>query len=324
MIRFEPRSFPSRRAARRLFFGLGFLAVALPAAAQPSWWRTVMNSGDASFFDYYDTPPYKTEAAGFSLPWTFHVPAAVSGCTPPSCLALCTYPNSAPYFFSSDCRRDDGSPPWNGDCTGTHQVTGTTDYSRSTSPYPGVKGFRFYGMFYGSAWSSSDRDYVVESAFVHEQPCYAGHAEYGFARILGRPAGFFFYWSTDTNCDGAICRRTRNVTDTPVNASYGTRSFGFDPNQPYIFEASIVPFRSGLGFHVKVTRYSDGAVVYDDTFDPNDTMATNYPMGSPPFPIGSLNGASLYTTATIVKQNRDGTLFASDPALRADAVQIGQ
>lgn len=280
-----------------------------------------MSSGDASFFDYYDTPPYKTEAAGFSLPWTFGLPAAVSGCTPPSCLAFCTYPGSAPFFFSSSCRRDDGSLPPNGDCTGTHQVTGTTDFTRSTNPYWGVKGLRFYGMFYGSAASSSDRDYVVEAAFVHDQQCYAGHAEYGFARILGHPAGFFFYWSMNTNCDGFLCRNTENFWDTKITTSYGTRNFAFDPNQPYVFEASIVPTNR---FHVKVTRYSDGACVFDDTFDPNDTVATNYP-GDVPFPIWSFNGVTpLYVSATIVKQNLDGTLLASDPALRADAIQVGR
>jgi hypothetical protein len=42
--------------ARRLLLGLSLLAAALPAAAQPSTWSSVMSSGDASFFDYYDTP----------------------------------------------------------------------------------------------------------------------------------------------------------------------------------------------------------------------------------------------------------------------------
>lgn len=314
---------------------------AVHASAQPTWTAILTSSAGGDWFDYYDTSPYKTESTGgtVALQSTYGMPAANAGCDPSNgCLAYCTFPNSDPWFFSSGCKTDSGGTPSDNDCTGTHQIPGPSTFSRTHAAQSGVKGIQFDGTFNGSA-SGNPGDYLIETVFAHQQQCYAGHQEYGFARTLpgglGANPPFYFYWSDYTNCDGAICYDNDNHPQigTAQNSRVGLIDLG-TPNtsQTNRYEAYI--FRDSgtntLKFQVNIYEpYTASTPTHSYAVDPNDHTLTSpdiaYPSSST-YDIGAMNGASLWVSVSTVK-NPNSTLQSTstpDPALDAVALRIGQ
>ena len=83
-----------------------------------------------------------------------------------------------------------------------------------------IHGLRFEGAFGGRIDSTSDpttQNHLTQAVFFHQNYCYDGGPEFGFARILKHVTEtemseelttLFFYYSIHTNCDGTRLLRT--------------------------------------------------------------------------------------------------------------------
>lgn len=169
----------------------------------------------------------------------------------------------------------------------------------------GIKGFTFQGDFSGTATGSSN-DAALAVMFYHQDPCYAGHFESGFAydfvpKYYAYPyntvqkSPFYFYWSQDTNCYGTCFEDSSGIT--PVGAQVGTTNDQADSSNTlrytplpdlrttansastYLWGVSVYfDYSSGSNFRVQIYDPYTYSVIYDYVITP---VFTDYSQPSP-------------------------------------------
>jgi hypothetical protein len=114
-------------------------------------------------------------------------------------------------LLSGVCKFPDantGAPPFwfvkGVDKSGQAKDTNPSEFYETPFSVPGSAytdigfGLQFRGSFGGQA---SVDGYLFETAYVHQQPCYAGQLEYGFYRdMVAASATTVFYFSNNSNC----------------------------------------------------------------------------------------------------------------------------
>lgn len=99
-----------------------------------------------------------------------------------------------------------------------------------TGQQPNVRGIAFQGAFGGKVVSSTDTTWnnVVQAVYFHQRYCYDGGPEFGFYRLLQNPydtdeeTHVYFYYSTNTNCNGAGSLPLYDESNNLTSSSYYT------------------------------------------------------------------------------------------------------
>ena len=157
---------------------LWFINLAALLQAAPEW--TAVKA-----FEYYKySGTEKVETANkIGLPHHFYLPAAASN-DPELLSGVCSTPNGAPPYWFDFAGNPLGGKP---------KTTLPSEYLVAPAPYGG---FQIRASFGGVATGSG---VLYETAYFHQQRCYAGGMEFGFYRnpIADQTV---FYISNNSNC----------------------------------------------------------------------------------------------------------------------------
>ncbi len=327
----------SPRTHGPLFLLLLFAAV-MPLAAQlnqhaPTW--SAYSSGHFYHRDF-SVSGYSTTANPYALPLTD--PSNVTYTFPtysqPS-NGFYEYANGSSFTDSRDSTQRCTIPP--GD---TNQATANPsrywflggNYNHGV-PVPrgpqsahvsdleaGIKGLLFEGKFSGTA-SGGSSDAALAVVYYHQDPCYAGHFEYGFTYDFvpkynpitsAQLSPFYFYWSSDTNCYDFTCYETSSQM-TLVGAQVGTTNdlamttgtLRYTPLPDLRTTAnSLGQYEWGVSAYFD---YSSGSNFRVQIYDPNDYSVLYDEVISPVINTGGTSGTTYTSTAFATDQVSGGS-----------------
>jgi len=205
-------------------------------------WTQVMTSSLKPEYLKYDSSGATEHAPGANpdqyVPKDFLEPASAD--TNNRLSGVCNYPDAS-----------SGAPPFwfvNGvDKTGQPKDTVPSEYFETPFSVPGSAytdigfGLQFKGSFGGQASGSG---IIYETAYIHQQPCYAGQMEYGFYReMVTAPAITVFYFGNNSNCGNQgsttnppLCHVADDINSDFINEDTGP-GFGTSA-QPHGFGIS--------------------------------------------------------------------------------------
>jgi hypothetical protein len=157
--------------------------------------------------------------------------------------------------YDTDCSTAPGY--WTGP-TSPYRYPGSalrSNYGPSSGTY---KGFGIYGQFgRGTTSGAGSGAGLGAAAFFHEEPCYFGGREYGFAYDLVADS-LSYYWSINTNCVSTDCN------SGSTQETYQSFSLGSFSNSQYYFEMWPEADGTSCYFRVQVLGPAPDYTVYEN------------------------------------------------------------